>query len=127
MPIFAILFGLALEALGIFGFGMSAHHSVTALIPSIFGSLLLVLGVVGLLWPHARKHVMHVAALIGLVGTVGGLGRGLPKLGALFQGTAELPLAVFSQVTMGVLCLGFLVLCVKSFIDARRARKAGGA
>jgi hypothetical protein len=26
---------------------------------------------------------------------------------------------------MGVVCLIFLVLCVKSFIDARRARKSG--
>jgi hypothetical protein len=26
------------------------------------------------------------------------------------------------QIAMGVVCLVFLVLCVKSFIDARRAR-----
>jgi hypothetical protein len=28
------------------------------------------------------------------------------------------------QIAMGAVCLVFLLLCVKSFIDARRARKA---
>jgi hypothetical protein len=74
--------------------------------------------------PKIRMHLMHVAALMGLVGTLGGLGMGVPKVGALIAGTAERPVAAGMQIVMGVVCLAFLVLCVKSFIDARRARKS---
>jgi hypothetical protein len=66
---------------------------------------------------------MHVAAGTALVGTLGGLGMGLPKLGALLDGTAARPLATGMQIAMGIVCLVFLALCVKSFIDARRAKK----
>ena len=45
-------------------------------------------------------------------------------VGALLDGTAARPLASGMQIAMGAVCLIFLILCVKSFIDARRARKA---
>ena len=68
--------------------------------------------------------LIHVAVLVGLLGTLGGLGMGLPKLGALIAGTAERPLPAGMKIAMGVVCLVFLELCVKSFIDARRACKS---
>jgi hypothetical protein len=125
MPILAILFGVLLDFLGTVTWAFSQTKSITALIPAFFGTALLVCGVVAKLKPNLRKHLMHVAALVGLLGTAGGLGRGLPKAGALIQGTLEHPLAAASALGMGVLCLIFVVLCVKSFIDARRARRQG--
>jgi len=126
MPKLAILFGVILDLLGVGAF--VATGAVTSLIPTIFGSVILVSGVVALVRPGLRKHVMHVAALFGLLGTLGGLGMGLPKLGMLLDGTAARPVAVGMQIAMGVICLVFLALCVKSFIDARRAKpQADGA
>lgn len=95
---------------------------MTALIPLAFGTPILVCGALALAKPGLRKHVMHVAAMFGLLGTLGGLGMGLPKLGAVLAGTAPRPVATALQIVMGVLSLIFLALCVKSFIDARRAR-----
>ncbi len=124
MPILAIIFGVLLDFLGTVTWSMSENRSITALIPSFFGTAILVCGILAKLKPDLRKHLMHVAAAVALLGTAGGLGMGLPKLGALIQGTAERPMAAGAQLGMGVLCLIFLALCVKSFIAARRARKA---
>ena len=93
MPTLSIVFGLILEAMGIGAYFLSGAQSVTALIPSFFGSLILLSGVVGLLIPKARMHVMHLAALVGLLGTLGGLGMGLPKISGLIAGTLERPTA----------------------------------
>ena len=122
MPKLAIVFGLLLDLLGVIAFVATGSSHVTALIPSFIGTPILAFGVLSLAMPHLRKHFMHGAALFGLIGTLGGLGMGLPKLGALIEGTAERPFAVGLQIAMGILSAIFLALCVKSFIDARRAR-----
>jgi len=124
MPTLAIVFGIILDALGFGAYVATGSHSPTALIPAFFGTIIFLCGLLSVFIPKIRMHLMHVAALVGLLGTLGGLGMGLPKLGSLIAGTAERPLAAGMQIAMGVLCLDFLVLCVKSFIDARRARKS---
>lgn len=123
MPVIAIVFGLLLDLLGIAAYFATGSTHVTALIPVFFGTPILLCGILAKAQPAIRKHVMHVAAVFGLLGTLGGLGMGLPKVGALLAGTAERPLAISLQIAMGAISLVFLALCVKSFIDARRARK----
>jgi hypothetical protein len=122
MPTLAIVFGIILDAMG-FGSYVATGAS-TSVIPAGFGTIIFLSGLASVFAPKIRMHLMHVAALVGLVGTLGGLITGLPKLGSLIAGTAERPLAAGMQIAMGVVCLVFLVLCVKSFIDARRARKS---
>jgi hypothetical protein len=71
------------------GFGAYVTSGAyTSLIPSGFGTLIFLSGLISVFAPEIRKHLMHVAALVGLLGTLGGLGMGLPKLGALLSGTA---------------------------------------
>lgn len=123
MPTLAIVFGLILDALGLGAYLASETKSVTALIPAFFGTVIFLCGLLAALIPGIRMHVMHLAALVGLLGTLGGLGMGLPKLGRLLDGSIEKPMASIMQISMGAVCLVFLALCVKSFIDARRARK----
>jgi len=122
MPLLAIIFGIALDLLGTIGFFATGAQHYTALIPSAFGTLLFLCGVIAWLLPDWRKHVMHVAATVGLLGALGGLGMGLPKLAAVLDGTAARPFAVWLQIAMGALSLVFVLLCVKSFIDARRKK-----
>lgn len=126
MPKIAIAFGLILDILGVAAFIATGATHLTALIPAIFGSVIFVCGIIAHVSPPARKHAMHVAAMFGLLATLGGLGMGLPKLGLLLSGTAPRPVATVMQITMGLIALVFLVLCVKSFIDARRARIEDG-
>jgi hypothetical protein len=64
---------------------------------------------------------MHIAAVIGLLGFVGAA-RGLTRIGAVLAGEpVERPAAVIAQSLMAVICLIFVVLCVRSFINARRS------
>lgn len=86
----------------------------TALIPAIPGVLLGVLGALALVKEAWRKHVMHVAMVVGVLVVLAGLGRGLPGLGEMGAGViASLLMALIGAVYVG--------LGVKSFVDARRA------
>jgi hypothetical protein len=124
MPTLALVFGSLLVFLGV-GFSYATDNLGTALIPAYVGLLLIVLGFLAQRVPPARKHAMHFAALLGLLGTAGGLGMGVGKVVKIVQGeNVERPLAAYEQVAMGVLCLIFFALCLKSFIDARRNRLA---
>lgn len=109
--------GVLLILLGV-GFYF-AMPTPTALIPSGFG---LVLAILGALAGNEkmRMHVMHVAVLIGLVGV---LMPGYMSVKGLLAEEIERPYAVAEQGIMAIICLVFVALCVKSFIDARKARK----
>ena len=98
-------------------------ESPTALIPAGFGA---VFGILGFLAGNEsiRKHVMHGAAMLALLGVFGSL-RGVLSLPAVLAGTAERPAAAISQTVMAVVCVVLLVIYVRSFIAARKAREAG--
>jgi uncharacterized membrane protein len=118
----AIGFGVLLILVGLAGYFGTGTESVTALIPAFVGLPLLLLGLLALK-ESLRKHAMHAAAAVGLLGFLASAGR---LLWTRFAGTTA---AVLSQASMAVLCAVFVGLCVKSFIDARRAREnkaAGG-
>ena len=113
-----ILFGVLLTALGVAGYVMTGAVSPTALIPAWFGLPLVALGYVSRS-EAMRKHAMHAAATIALIGCGG-------ALFSLVRGPAgaSTAMATFSQAAMVLLTAVFVGLCVKSFKDARRARAA---
>ena len=126
VPKVAILVGglLCLLAAGGYVYAMltSAYASWTALIPAFAGVPIFVCGLIANGRSDAvRKHAMHVALLVALLGTLAPLGR-LPRT------LAAEPLnvvAVVSMFAMMALCALFLLVGVRSFIAARRARTAG--
>jgi len=113
-----IVFGLVLTALGLAGYLLAGGVSVTALIPAFFGIVLLVLGVLARS-EALRKHAMHAAAAVALIGFVGAL---MSLLRAPFATRSAL--ANFSQVAMALLTAVFVWMCIRSFRAARRARAA---
>lgn len=117
MPSTTIVFGLLLTLLGLGGYVLTGSSSLTALIPAAFGLLLLVLGFLARSDP-LRKHAMHAAAAVALVGCAGALFSLPTSVGV------RPAMAVYSQVAMVLLTGIFVALCVRSFIDARRARAA---
>ncbi len=146
----AILFGLMLIALGAVGYfgstpqskpatetaavgvaGQSAaaepaKRSLTAFIPAAFGVLLLICGAIGL-QPEKRKQAMHIAAGIGLLGFVAGVARLGMKLPAILSGDPiSNPRAVLFSGLMGLICLVYVIMSVRSFIAARQQSKLGG-
>ena len=121
MPIITIVYGSLLVLLGLAGYFGSGAESPTALIPLLFGIPLEALGLVAYVKPAVRKHVMHAAATIALLGLLG-TSKALVKLPALLQGAPmDRPAAVAAQCIMAVLSIIFLALCVRSFIAARKA------
>ncbi|MGH9632550.1 MAG: hypothetical protein ACRD7E_29950 [Bryobacteraceae bacterium] len=115
-------FGVALIVLGLGGYFGTGSDSVTALIPAFFGLVLVILGMMAR-DPGKLKIAMHLAAAVGLLGFLGTV-PGLMRIGAVLGGdeTVARPNAVIAQAIMAVLTGVFLVICIKSFIDARRRR-----
>ena len=123
MPFYAILFGTLLTILGgiaYFSPDMIAGgnpRQISAASPAFIGIPIILTGVAVMVKPALRKHAMHGAAILALIGTVGGL---VPVILRKFN-TAET--AVIVGLGMSVLSAVLLAMCVKSFIDARKARK----
>lgn len=122
MSSITIALGAVLIVLGLAGYFLTGAVSLTALIPAAFG---LVIAAAGLLArdERKRKHAMHAAVAVALLGFLGSV-RGLLQIGAFFAGTAARPAAVVSQSIMALLTLGYVVIAVRSFVQARRRRAA---
>ena len=117
-----LAFAFAYLVLGIAGFVLTGSTHKTALIPCIFGILFLVFGL-SARKDNLRKHVMHAAVLIALLAFLG-TARSLPHLPELFNGTAEKPASIITQSLNAGLSLLYIILAVRSFIQARRARSS---
>jgi hypothetical protein len=114
-------FGLALVVLGIVGFIGSGAESLTALIPSVIGLVLVGLGFAGQ-QEDRRALTMHIAVVVALIGFLGSA-MGLADLPDLLAGEdLERPWAVAVQSIMAAVLLVYMVLAIKSFLDARKDR-----
>ena len=122
MAYITLLFAFAYLVLGIGGFVLTGSTHKTALIPCVFGVLFLIFGLLARK-DNLRKHVMHAAVLIALLAFLG-TARSLPHLPELFNGSAEKPAAVITQAINAALSLTFILIAVRSFIQARRARSS---
>ena len=118
MPAVTRLVGFLLVVLGLVGYFATGRASITALIPAFFGAVFLLLAMAARR-ASARKHVMHAAVAGALLGALGGLGRIIPAISA---GTLGRP-AVLAQIAMTVILLVYVALGVRSFIEARKARR----
>jgi hypothetical protein len=120
MPRNTLIVGGILIVLGVVSYVASAFASVTALIPAFLGVVLVICGLIALKKPMLGVHVALVVALLGLVGTF----MNVVKIGEAFAGTAERPLAVIVSAITFVLLLIYIALGVRSFVAARRWKKA---
>src|SRR5215510_6770997 len=111
-------FGIILVVLGVASYQLTGRTSLTAMIPAFFGAIFLVCSIIARRSDAARRHAMHAAVAIGLIGAIAALARGIP--GALNDPTRP---AVMSQLAMGLLLVIYVGLGVRSFIEARRNRK----
>lgn len=123
MPQTAVVFGALLCLVGVGFYAGSGAASVTALIPAFLGLPLVAAGLLARR-EGLRRHAMHAAALVGTLGVLGSI-RGAVQLPALLAGgEVARPAAVVAQAVTAALCLVFVALCVRSFVNARREGKA---
>jgi len=121
MPSTTRLFGLLLIVLGVASYTLTGRTSITALIPAFIGAVFVICALIARR-EAARKHAMHAAVAVGLIGAIGSLARGVP---AALGGDPTRP-AVMAQLVTGVLLLIYVALGVQSFIAARKARQQSG-
>lgn len=122
MPATTRLVGIVLIIVGVVAFVASGADSPTALIPAALGVVLVVLGLVANR-EKARRHAMHAAMLVALIG-IAGTAMNLGDIPQLLSGDAERPLAVVASVVTAVALVVYLVLGIRSFVSARRSSTA---
>ncbi len=129
-----VLFGALIALVGVVGYYET--HFWHALIPVVLGFLLAVLGLVANTDDQKRRMItMHIAVTLGLLGFLGTIPGLIAMAGYLtrsHQNTANEQIQVGAlsvhklaaevQSATSILCLVFVLLCVRSFIAARRAR-----
>jgi hypothetical protein len=120
-----LVFALLLVALGLVGYIGTGSVHPTALIPAWIG---LALGVFGFLAisdnESRRKLFMHINVTIALLGFVGGLVEAIRGyVHATSAGMAPDQIALASKLTLAGLLFIYVILCVRSFIAARRSGK----
>jgi len=126
MPVYAIVFGALLTALGAVAYfnpdllAGGKPNQVSAASPAFVGLPIALAGLLSLAAPGARKHAMHLAAVLALLGVVGGF---VPVVLRKFDVSTT---AVQVGLGMTALSAVFLFLCVRTFVAARKARQAGG-
>ena len=104
------------------GFWLATGRTETAALhPAGIGVLLLLSGVLANTENTKQRMIwMHVAVTAGLIGL---LLTGIRAVLTLVKGTiAANPLGFDERVVIALICLVYVVLCVRSFITARRTR-----
>jgi hypothetical protein len=122
-----IVFGVLLILLSAGAYTMFGQqsHGIHSLIPGAFGFVLIVFGVLANT-PVAKKRMlfMHIAVTVGLLGFLGTIPGIIGVIRMAMGHVLARPDAAKVQAIMGTLCLIYVLLCVRSFISARRARLA---
>ncbi len=126
MTTITILFGVLLNVVGLVGFFCTGAVHPKALIPCALGLLLIIIALIGRK-PDQHMHAMHAAVLVGLIG-FGATCKALFNLNLVMLGHAGTEeVAIISKSATAFLCGLFVLRCIQSFIDARKAKKQGTA
>ena len=113
MPRQTLIFAALLIALGCGAFFFSASR--TALMPAWPGIVLALLGGLAIRFDGGRRHYMHAAAVVALLGALA------PAAALVIRAGQMSPLALSVNLGMLVLCSTLLALMIRSFITARKS------
>lgn len=113
-----LIIGGILAAVGVIAYVATGAASITALIPTFVGVLLLAAAAVARR-PALERPGMYAALVIAVLGAAGSL-MNVAKLGDLFSGTAERPSAIIVSTIMFVLLVYYIVVGVRQIVATRR-------
>ena len=119
-----IVFGILLAVLGVGSFVATGSSHPTALIPLWFGLVLMLCGILASSTDAKKRMLwMHIAVTAALLGFIFPAVRVVMAAAKVSWNLPAVPHkgAIHEQIAMAALCLVFVVLCVRSFIAARRS------
>jgi hypothetical protein len=125
MAKFTIGFGILLALLGVIGFVETGSTHPTALIPTAIGLLFVLFGAMANT-EDAKKRMlwMHVSVTVALLVFLGMIPAAIDTI-RLSRGVSfPHPAAVVEKGALALFSLIYILFCVRSFISARRARRA---
>ena len=109
-----IALGAVLSVLGLAAYLLTGAESLTAALPAFLGIPILILGGIAVQKPESHRHMVHAALLLAVLGAVG-------SFGGLFRGDEFGAAAAVSLATI-VLCAAYIAAGVRSFIAARKSQ-----
>ena len=118
-----IALGVLLLLIAAAAFVATGSSHPTSLIPGAVGLLFILFGsLANSPDPKKRMLWMHVAVTVALVMFLGTIKADLDVFRLAHGATFPHPIAIEEKAAMSLLCLLFVLLCVRSFIAARRQR-----
>jgi hypothetical protein len=119
-----MVLGVLLVLVAAAGFVATGSSHPTALIPGVVGLLFVVFGALANS-PDPKKRMlwMHVAVTVALLMFLGTIKADIDVFRLAHGMEFPHPIAIEEKAATSLLCLLFVLLCVRSFIAARRTRK----
>jgi hypothetical protein len=115
-----IVFGVLLILLAVIGFVSTGSQHPTALIPGGFGLIFILFGVMANT-PDSKKRMlwMHISVTVALLAFLGTIPADIDAF-RLSRGVEfPHPIAVLEKAAMSLLCLLYVLFCIRSFVNAR--------
>tara|TARA_B100001996_G_scaffold338239_1_gene290595 strand:+ start:1640 stop:2038 length:399 start_codon:yes stop_codon:yes gene_type:complete len=118
VPRISELIGTIMVLWGIIIYILTEMSSLTSLIPSFVGLPIVLAGLLVRKLPEKRSLFMHISSTFGLISVLGGL--------MAFKGVMsnDWSMSTISQLFLLIIGGLYLVICVKSFIHAKKMREA---
>jgi hypothetical protein len=118
-----IALGVLLILIALAGFVSTGSSHPTSLIPGAIGLLFCLFGALANSPdPKKRMFWMHIAVTVALVMFLGTIPADIDVMRLSHGAVFPHPIAIEEKAAMSLLCLLFVLLCVRSFIEARRNR-----
>ncbi|PWU04981.1 MAG: hypothetical protein C5B43_03940 [Verrucomicrobia bacterium] len=121
MSIQTFTFSTLLIILGLVGYFGTGMISIFALIPAGLGLLILICGLLALS-PRLTKTFMHIAVMLSFLGFIF-TSKGIVKMVKMLMGVPiPLPQEAIAQSIMSLLCLVYVFICFRWFLNNRRKK-----
>jgi len=123
-----IFYGVVLIVVGVIGFVTTGSAHPTALIPAAAGILFIIFGALASS-ENAKKRMlwMHISVTVALLLFLMLIRADIDFVHLVRGGYFQYPAAVREKAFTSLLSLFYVLLCVRSFISARRQRRLNPA
>jgi fucose 4-O-acetylase-like acetyltransferase len=116
-------FGVLLALLGIFGFVYTGSAHPTALIPCVIGAFFVLFGVMANTEDSKKRMLwMHISVTVALLVFLGTIPADIQTIRLARGNALPHPVSILEKGALSLLCLLYVLACVRSFINARRLR-----